>query len=165
MASRKIFLSKDFSCIERGAVLLSAPLSRTSGRKNGAVAQLVEHRVRNAGVVSPNLIRSTIFKPETRIDVSPAADRNGSGFGAPRGATRDSTGEQDPKGNTMPKKKTNKAAKKRCHVTATGKVLATRAGKSHLLSSMSRKRKRNLRGTATLGNKEQAKTIKSQLSS
>jgi large subunit ribosomal protein L35 len=65
----------------------------------------------------------------------------------------------------MPKKKTNKAAKKRCHVTATGKVLATRAGKSHLLSSMSRKRKRNLRGTKVLGNKEQAKTIKSLLQS
>jgi large subunit ribosomal protein L35 len=73
---------------------------------------------------------------------------------------------RNPKGNTaMPKKKTNKAAKKRCHVTATGKVLATRAGKSHLLSSMSRKRKRNLRGTKTLGNKEQAKTIKSLLQS
>ena len=63
----------------------------------------------------------------------------------------------------MPKKKTNKATKKRCHVTATGKVLATRAGKSHLLSSMSRKR--NLRGTKVLGNKEQAKTIKSLLQS
>ena len=48
---------------------------------------------------------------------------------------------------------------------ATGKVLATRAGKSHLLSSMSRKRKRNLRGTKTLGNKEQAKTVKSLLQS
>ena len=64
----------------------------------------------------------------------------------------------------MPKKKTNKAAKKRCHVTGTGKVLATRSGKSHLLSSMSRKRKRNLRGTAVLGNKEQAKTVKAMLS-
>ena len=63
----------------------------------------------------------------------------------------------------MPKKKTNKATKKRCHVTGTGKVLATRAGKSHLLSSMSRKR--NLRGTAVLGNKEQAKTVKSLLQS
>ena len=64
----------------------------------------------------------------------------------------------------MPKKKTNKAAKKRCHVTGTGKVLATRSGKAHLLSSMSRKRKRNLCGTKTLGNKEQAKTVKAMLS-
>ena len=64
----------------------------------------------------------------------------------------------------MPKKKTNKAARKRCHFTGTGKVLATRSGKSHLLSSMSRKRKRNLRGTKTLGNKEQAKTVKAMLS-
>ena len=64
----------------------------------------------------------------------------------------------------MPKKNTNKAAKKRCHVTGTGKVLATRSGKSHLLSSMSRKRKRNLRGTKALGNKEQAKTVKAMLS-
>lgn len=63
----------------------------------------------------------------------------------------------------MPKTKTNKAAKKRCHVTATGKVLASRAGKSHLLSSMTRKRKRNLRGTAVLGNKTQAKTVKNML--
>jgi large subunit ribosomal protein L35 len=82
----------------------------------------------------------------------------------PAGASPRRTGTL--KGNkTMPKKKTNKAAKKRCHVTATGKVLATRAGKSHLLSSMSRKRKRNLRGTKALGNKEQAKTIKSLLQS
>ena len=64
----------------------------------------------------------------------------------------------------MPKKKTNKAAKKRCHVTGTGKVLATRSGKSHLLSSMSRKRKRKLRCTKTLGNKEHAKTVKAMLS-
>ena len=63
----------------------------------------------------------------------------------------------------MPKTKTNKAAKKRCHVTATGKVLASRAGKSHLLSSMTRKRKRNLRGTAVLGSKTQAKTVKNML--
>ncbi|MBQ9726143.1 MAG: 50S ribosomal protein L35 [Kiritimatiellae bacterium] len=63
----------------------------------------------------------------------------------------------------MPKTKTNKAAKKRCHVTATGKVLASRAGKSHLLSSMTRKRKRNLRGTKVLGSKTQAATIKKML--
>ena len=58
----------------------------------------------------------------------------------------------------MPKTKTNKAAKKRCHVTATGKVLASRAGKSHLLGSMTRKRKRNLRGT-TVTDKSVQKTM------
>lgn len=63
----------------------------------------------------------------------------------------------------MPKMKTNKAAKKRCHVTGTGKVLASRAGKSHLLSSMTRKRKRNLRGTKVLGSKTQSATIKKML--
>ena len=50
----------------------------------------------------------------------------------------------------MPKKKTNKAASKRCHVTATGKVLATKAGKRHLLSSKTRKQKLHLRHKAVM---------------
>ena len=65
----------------------------------------------------------------------------------------------------MPKVKTNKAAKKRCHVTASGKVMATRAGKSHLLSCKTRKRKRNLRGEKVLGSKAQARTVKHMLES
>ncbi|MGN0843600.1 MAG: 50S ribosomal protein L35 [Kiritimatiellia bacterium] len=64
----------------------------------------------------------------------------------------------------MPKKKTNKAASKRCHLTATGKVLATKAGKRHLLSSKTRKQKRNMRGTKLLGSEKQTKTIRSMLS-
>ena len=63
----------------------------------------------------------------------------------------------------MPKKKTNKAASTRCHVTATGKVLATKAGKRHLLSSKTRKQKRNMRGTKVLGSAGQTRTVRSML--
>jgi large subunit ribosomal protein L35 len=52
--------------------------------------------------------------------------------------------------NTMPKKKTKKCATKRTKTSATGKILYTRAGKSHLNVNKSRKRKRNLRGMALL---------------
>lgn len=45
----------------------------------------------------------------------------------------------------MPKLKTNKATAKRFRVTASGKVKRYRAGKRHLLSHMSTKRKRKLR--------------------
>ena len=45
----------------------------------------------------------------------------------------------------MPKLKTNRSATKRLRVTATGKVKRNRAGKSHLLTSKDRKRKRRLR--------------------
>ena len=45
----------------------------------------------------------------------------------------------------MPKLKTKKALAKRVKVTKTGKVLRSKAGKSHLLSCKTRKRKRALR--------------------
>jgi len=45
----------------------------------------------------------------------------------------------------MPKKKTKKMTAKRIKVTSTGKLIFARPGKGHLLSSKSRKRKRNLR--------------------
>ena len=45
----------------------------------------------------------------------------------------------------MPKQKTHKASKKRFKVTATGKLKRKQAGKSHLLSHKSGKRKRHLR--------------------
>ena len=45
----------------------------------------------------------------------------------------------------MPKKKTKKAAAKRCKLTASGRVKHARAGKSHLLGNKSRKRKRHMR--------------------
>ena len=50
----------------------------------------------------------------------------------------------------MPKKKTKKAASKRMKMSATGKILYARAGKGHLNSCKSRKRKRNLRGMSVL---------------
>jgi large subunit ribosomal protein L35 len=49
----------------------------------------------------------------------------------------------------MPKMKTHKGAKKRFRVTATGKVKRRQAGKKHLLSHKTGKRKRHLRGTIT----------------
>ncbi len=45
----------------------------------------------------------------------------------------------------MPKIKTKRAAAKRFTVTGTGKFVAQRSGKRHLLTHKSRKRKRNLR--------------------
>ncbi len=50
----------------------------------------------------------------------------------------------------MPKQKTHKGSKKRFRVTARGKVKHRRAGTSHLNSRMTKKRRRNLRGTGVL---------------
>jgi large subunit ribosomal protein L35 len=50
----------------------------------------------------------------------------------------------------MPKLKTHKGTKKRFRVTATGKVKHRQAGTSHLNVRLSKKRRRNLRGTAVL---------------
>jgi large subunit ribosomal protein L35 len=44
----------------------------------------------------------------------------------------------------MPKKKTHKGLMKRVKVTARGKILRSKAGKSHLMSSKSSKRRRRL---------------------
>jgi large subunit ribosomal protein L35 len=52
--------------------------------------------------------------------------------------------------STMPKQKTHKGTKKRFRITGTGKVKHRQAGTSHLAARMSKKRKRNLRGTTTL---------------
>lgn len=62
----------------------------------------------------------------------------------------------------MPKMKSNKSAVKRFKMTATGKVKRGKAYKSHLLSSKTRKRKRNLRKGAIVS-KSDAKRIKMQL--
>jgi large subunit ribosomal protein L35 len=48
----------------------------------------------------------------------------------------------------MPKQKTNKSAKKRFRVTATGKIKHARANRRHLLSGRTSKRKRHLRRPA-----------------
>ena len=45
----------------------------------------------------------------------------------------------------MPKMKTHKASKKRFRVSANGKLKRTQAGKKHLLSHKTGKRKRHLR--------------------
>ncbi|MBS0211247.1 MAG: 50S ribosomal protein L35 [Planctomycetes bacterium] len=47
----------------------------------------------------------------------------------------------------MPKQKTHKGTKKRFRLTASGKVKHRGAGTSHLNSRLSKKRRRNLRGT------------------
>lgn len=44
----------------------------------------------------------------------------------------------------MPKMKTNRSAAKRFKVTATGKIMHRKSGKSHLLRKKSSKRKRSL---------------------
>lgn len=50
----------------------------------------------------------------------------------------------------MPKVKTKKCATKRFKKSATGKILRTQAGKSHLNGYKPRGRKRNLRGTTVV---------------
>ena len=47
----------------------------------------------------------------------------------------------------MPTMKTKKTATKRLKMSATGKVMRSQGGKSHLNGYKSRGRKRNLRGT------------------
>ncbi|MFO0883865.1 MAG: 50S ribosomal protein L35 [Pirellulales bacterium] len=47
----------------------------------------------------------------------------------------------------MPKQKTHKGTKKRFRLTASGKAKHRHAGTSHLAARMSKKRRRNLRGT------------------
>ena len=46
----------------------------------------------------------------------------------------------------MPKMKTHKGSKKRFHTSGNGKLLRVQAGKKHLNSHKSGKRKRQLRG-------------------
>jgi large subunit ribosomal protein L35 len=53
----------------------------------------------------------------------------------------------------MPKMKTHKASKKRFRVTASGKLKRSQAGKKHLLSHKTGKRKRHLRGSVIDDNK------------
>lgn len=50
----------------------------------------------------------------------------------------------------MPKMKTHKGTKKRFRLTASGKVKHRSSGTSHLAARMSKKRRRNLRGTRVM---------------
>jgi len=63
----------------------------------------------------------------------------------------------------MPKQKTKRSATKRMKKSATGKILRTCAGKAHLASCKTRKRKRNLRGMKVL-DKTVARTFARMLS-
>jgi large subunit ribosomal protein L35 len=62
----------------------------------------------------------------------------------------------------MPKLKTKRGAAKRFKITKTGKVKSKRAGKGHLLTGRSRKRKRHLSKIMVL-KKAQARNIKELL--
>ncbi len=64
----------------------------------------------------------------------------------------------------MPKAKTHKATAKRVKVTAKGKLKFSKAGSGHLLSSKTRKRKRNLRKAGILSPAEETR-VKRLLSS
>jgi large subunit ribosomal protein L35 len=55
----------------------------------------------------------------------------------------------------VPKIKSNRGAMKRFRVTASGKIKRNRGFKGHLLSSKSKKRKRNLRKGALVSPSEQ----------
>lgn len=55
----------------------------------------------------------------------------------------------------MPKMKTKKALRKRFRKTATGKIIHLGAGRGHLMTTKSRKRKRNARNKSALGLMEQ----------
>jgi len=59
----------------------------------------------------------------------------------------------------MPKMKTHKASKKRFRVTGTGKLKRASAGKKHLNSHKTGKRKRQLRAPVVMGGKLAAKYI------
>ena len=60
----------------------------------------------------------------------------------------------------MPKEKTRKALEKRFRITPKGKVQHNKAGRSHLLSSKSGNRKRNLRKKSVLPKGDAAKAKK-----
>ena len=59
----------------------------------------------------------------------------------------------------MPKLKTNRGAAKRCKVTGTGKIKRSKAFGSHILTTKTTKRKRNLRKSSLVHSTE-AKNIK-----
>lgn len=50
----------------------------------------------------------------------------------------------------MPKMKTKRGAAKRFKITKSGKIKRNRANKRHILTKMTTKRKRQLRGTTTV---------------
>ena len=63
----------------------------------------------------------------------------------------------------MPKMKTNKAAKKRYSLTATGKVKRTTAGRRHLLANKTKRQKLTSRRPSAYADKTCENTIKKLL--
>jgi len=59
----------------------------------------------------------------------------------------------------MPKMRTNKSAAKRFRKTATGKLRCNHAYTSHILTSKTTKRKRNLRKSATLAKGDEKRML------
>jgi large subunit ribosomal protein L35 len=59
----------------------------------------------------------------------------------------------------MPKMKTKSGAKKRFHMTGTGKIVSAHAGKRHGMIKRTKKQIRNLRGTDVLSESD-AKIVK-----
>ena len=60
----------------------------------------------------------------------------------------------------MPKMKSHRGARKRFSITGTGKVKRLKAGKSHILTKKSSKRKRNLRRSTTVAVRGEEKNLK-----
>ncbi|MBI1922381.1 MAG: 50S ribosomal protein L35 [Geobacter sp.] len=60
----------------------------------------------------------------------------------------------------MPKIKTNKSAAKRFKKTGTGKIKRSHAFTSHILTSKTTKRKRNLRSSALIASADQKNIAK-----
>ncbi|MFH1354912.1 MAG: 50S ribosomal protein L35 [Candidatus Omnitrophota bacterium] len=63
----------------------------------------------------------------------------------------------------MPKLKTKKGVAKRFRLTKRGKIMYSKEGKRHLLSSKRKSRKRKLRGQAVLEGTQEKKYIKRML--
>jgi large subunit ribosomal protein L35 len=59
----------------------------------------------------------------------------------------------------MPKQKTHKGIKKRFRVTATGKAKHRHSGTSHLAYRITKKQRRNLRGTTVVAKADTAKIV------
>ena len=62
----------------------------------------------------------------------------------------------------MPKQKTRKGVAKRIRVTRTGKIVRGKAGRRHLLSNKSRKRKRKLRAKTTIAGADTSRVLRSR---
>ena len=60
----------------------------------------------------------------------------------------------------MPKMKSHRGAAKRFSITGSGKVKRSKAGKSHILTKKTSKRKRRLRQATTIKTPGEAKNIK-----